>query len=61
MNLLCTAISTLWLLFARSDLPYITVADSFMAVLFAQVGSATAASEAPPSPTAPAAAFSRVF
>ena len=35
MCLACTAFSNVWLLFARRNLPFISVADSFMAVLFA--------------------------
>jgi len=38
MNLLTTALSTGWLAIKRRQLPYICVADSFMAVLFAQGG-----------------------
>jgi len=37
-NLVSTAVSTAWLAYARRDVPYITVADSFMAVLFSQSG-----------------------
>ena len=35
MCLASTALSNLWLLFARRNLPFVTVGDSFMAVLFA--------------------------
>ena len=35
MCLASTAISNMWLLCTRRNLPYVTVADSFMAVLFA--------------------------
>ena len=35
MCLACTSLSNLWLLFARRNMPFITVSDSFMAVLFA--------------------------
>ena len=37
MCLGCTALSNLWLLCARRNMPFITVADSFMAVLFASM------------------------
>ena len=39
MCLGCTALSNLWLLVMRRNLPYICVADSFMAVLFATTAS----------------------
>ena len=39
MCLGCTALSNMWLLVARRNMPFVTVADSFMAVLFATTAS----------------------
>lgn len=44
MCLGCTCISNMWLLFFRRNLPFVTVADSFMAVLFATTADNIAAS-----------------
>eukprot|EP00966_Prymnesium_polylepis_P324036 7380147-Prymnesium_polylepis.1 len=57
LNLLSTALSTAWLSNARKQLPYVCVADSFMAVLFAQGGSRILASGLPDD----AAAFSTLI
>jgi SulP family sulfate permease len=64
MCLACTAISNTWLIFARRNLPFITVADSFMAVLFATTADrivAAGGGEADLGTLAAAMCFSAVF